>query len=89
MKSDSLPVKYTEEGFLFADGTEIKADVIVFTTSFARNMQDDVARILGDEIAARAGAFFGLDDEGEIHGAFKVTGRGFRLECSCLGDLIS
>lgn len=75
IKSNSLPVRYSEDGLIFSDGTEIKANVIVFTTGFSRNMQDDVAQLLGDEVAGRAGKFFGLDDEGEIHGAFKPTGR--------------
>lgn len=77
MKSDALPVKYSEDGLIFSDGTELKADVIVFTTGFAQNLQHVVATILGKEVADRAGRFYGLDDEGEIHGAFKPTGRRF------------
>jgi hypothetical protein len=77
IKSDSLPVSFSREGLIFEDGTELKADVIVFTTGFSRNMQDDVAQLLGEKVASQAGKFFGLDEEGEIYGAFRPTGSGF------------
>jgi hypothetical protein len=82
VKSDALPVKYSEDGLVFSDGTEMKADVILFTTGFAQSLQGNVATILGEEVAARAGRLFGLDDEGEIYGAFKPTGRRFSFSCT-------
>lgn len=75
MKSDALPTHYTRTGLAFSDGTEIPADVVVFCTGFIGNMRTDVARIFGDEVASRADDFWGLDEEGELRGAFKRHGR--------------
>ncbi|EXJ55143.1 hypothetical protein A1O7_08068 [Cladophialophora yegresii CBS 114405] len=71
MKSDALPTHYTSTGLAFSDGTEIPASVIVFSTGFVGNMRTDVARIFGQEVAARADDFWGLDSEGELKGVFK------------------
>jgi len=75
VKSDSLPVKYTETGLLFADGSHIPADVIVFATGFSGNLRDTVEELFGPEVAIRGGTFWGLDDEGELKGAFKPLDR--------------
>ncbi|KAH8704913.1 putative flavin-containing monooxygenase [Talaromyces proteolyticus] len=71
MKSGSLPVSYTEDGLLFADGSHLKADAVVFTTGFLGNMRDTARQLFGDEVADRADDFWGVDDEGEIKGAYK------------------
>lgn len=75
MKSDASPVSYTKKGLLFSDGTEIKADVIVFTTGFALDARDEVAAMLGAEVAAKSEKYYGLNEEGEVNGAFKPSGR--------------
>ncbi|PCG95286.1 Hypothetical protein PENO1_025280 [Penicillium occitanis (nom. inval.)] len=72
VKSDSPIASYTGDGLLFADGTEVKADVIVFATGFIGNLKQHVKQLFGDEVAERAGDCFGLN-EGEILGAFKPT----------------
>ncbi|KAI1990494.1 hypothetical protein LOZ53_001575 [Ophidiomyces ophidiicola] len=74
MKSDSLITAYTEDGLAFSDGSELKADVIVFTTGFVGTIRDDVAKYLGKEIASQVDEYWGLDPEGEIRGAYKPTG---------------
>jgi cation diffusion facilitator CzcD-associated flavoprotein CzcO len=71
----STPTSYTEAGILFDDGTELDADVIVFATGFEGNMRYLVRDIFGEEIAEQMGDFWGLDEEGEIKGAWKGTGR--------------
>ena len=35
----SAPVSYTEKGLLLKNGTDLDADVIVFTTGFEGNMK--------------------------------------------------
>ena len=75
MKSDSLPVAYTEDGLLFSNGDHLKADVIVFATGFVGNLRLVVADIFGPEVGSQVEDFWGLDDEGEIRGAFKPSGR--------------
>lgn len=77
IKSNALPICYTEEGLEFDDGTHLKADVIIFATGFKGNMRYLVQEIFGDEIAEQMGDYWGLDRYGEIKGAFKPTGREF------------
>ena len=87
MKSDALPTHFTRTGLAFSDGSEIAADVIVFCTGFVGNMRTNVAQIFGHEIAEQAGDFWGLDEEGELIGAFKATSRTFHtlLAPTCTG----
>lgn len=75
MKSDAAVVRYTEKGLSFSDGSEIAADVIVFATGFIGNLRDHVRQIFGEDIADKAGNCFGLNEEGEILGAFKPLPR--------------
>ncbi|EEP75592.1 predicted protein [Uncinocarpus reesii 1704] len=74
MKSDAVITEYTENGLLFSDGSELKADVIVFTTGFVGTIRDDVAKYLGQDVASQVEEYWGLDQEGEIRGAYKPTG---------------
>jgi len=69
----SAPVSYTEKGLLLKNGTELDADVIVFTTGFEGNMKYLVKDLFGEEIAEQMGDFWGLDEEGEIKGAWKAN----------------
>lgn len=75
MKSGSPPKSYTPDGLLLEDGTEVKADVIVFTTGFVQNMRSIAGQIVGPEIESQLLDFWGMDEEGELKGAFKYTGR--------------
>lgn len=75
IKSDSTPVAYNEEGLVFEDNSVLPADVVVLATGFLGNLKEHVARLLGKEVAERAGDCFGVDEEGELHGVFKPTGR--------------
>ncbi|EER24455.1 Flavin-binding monooxygenase-like family protein [Coccidioides posadasii C735 delta SOWgp] len=74
MKSDALITAYTENGLLLSDGSELKADVIVFTTGFVGTLRDEVAKYLGQQIADQVDEYWGLDTEGEIRGAYKPIG---------------
>ncbi|KAF2228902.1 flavin-containing monooxygenase [Viridothelium virens] len=74
VKSDSLPVSYTKDGLLFSDGDHLKADVIVFATGFVKNQRLVVAEILGQEVADQLEDYWGLNEEGEIKGAFRPSG---------------
>lgn len=77
MKSDALPTHYTPDGLVFDDGTELKADVTVFTTGFVGNLRDMAGSIVGSEIQEQLEDFCGVDAEGEILGGWKPTGRMF------------
>lgn len=67
--------RYTEKGLAFSDGTEIKADVIVLATGFVGNLRQHVENIFGSTVANKAGDCFGLNNEGEVLGAFKPLQR--------------
>ena len=77
MKTDSMPVRYVEDGLICANGDHLKADVVVFATGFVGNMKIIVAELLGYDIASQIEDFWGLDEEGETRGAFKPSGREF------------
>ncbi|KAF7552096.1 hypothetical protein G7Z17_g4525 [Cylindrodendrum hubeiense] len=74
MKSDSLPVRYTEDGLECANGDHIQADVVVFATGFVGNLRVVVQKLFGSDVASQVDDFWGLDDEGEVKGAFKPSG---------------
>ena len=75
VKSDALPVHYTRDGLMFSDGTELKADAIVFATGFVGTMKDTIRELLGSDVADRVEDFWGVNEEGELKGAFKPCGR--------------
>jgi hypothetical protein len=79
MKSDSLPVSWTEDGLICSDGSHLKADVVVFATGFVCDLKLIVAELFGPQVAMQLEDFWGLDEEGEIKGAFKPTGRKYTL----------
>ncbi|OGM49640.1 hypothetical protein ABOM_001850 [Aspergillus bombycis] len=74
VKSDALPVSYTETGLLFNDGTQLDADVIVFATGFQSNLKVQMKDVFGSAIVDKLEDFWGFDDEGEVRGAFKLCG---------------
>ena len=78
IKSDALPLQYTEDGLEFTDGTELKADFIVFATGFVGSMKVAIHDLLGSDVAERIEDFWGVNEEGEIKGAFIPSGREFR-----------
>lgn len=68
---------WTENGLLCADGSLMPADVVIFATGFVCNLKLQVAELFGPEVAASLEDLWGLDEEGEIKGAFKPCGRKF------------
>lgn len=75
VKSGSNIMSFTKRGLQFDDGTELDADVVVFATGFQNDMRTRVAGIVGDGIAHGLSEFYGIDEEGELRGAWKSTGR--------------
>jgi hypothetical protein len=47
----------------------------VFATGFVGNMRRQVDQLFGAEIGEQVGDYWTLDEEGELKGAFKPTGR--------------
>lgn len=82
VKSDALPIAYTETGLDFSDGSHIDADVIVFATGYKSDLKNSARRIVGPEIAEGLEEFWQCDREGETRGAWRDTGRMLKLFCS-------
>ncbi|OJD26871.1 hypothetical protein ACJ73_01735 [Blastomyces percursus] len=74
VKSGSAISSYSEDGLVFDDGSELKADIIILATGFEMSFRPTVERILGADVAARVEEFWGLDEEGEVRGAWKPIG---------------
>lgn len=72
MKAGVVPTHYTSTGLAFSDGTNISADVIVFATGFEVNLKDSIRGFFGDSVADQTDQFFGLNDEGEVRGAWRI-----------------
>ena len=53
----------------------LDADVIVFSTGFEGNLREALIPILGDDVASRLNDWWGIDEEGELRGAYKPSGR--------------
>jgi cation diffusion facilitator CzcD-associated flavoprotein CzcO len=75
VKSGVFVERYTENGLQFSDGTVLPADVVIFATGFRGNLRDDVRELLGDDVADQISDFWGVDDEGELYGVTRPTGR--------------
>ena len=72
MKSDSPIASFAKKGLMFADGSTLEADVIVFATGFKDlNMRDTVRDIMGHAVADKCSDSWGINAEGEIRGLAK------------------
>jgi cation diffusion facilitator CzcD-associated flavoprotein CzcO len=60
-------------GLLFADGSELEADEIIFATGY-QNMRTQTLLIFGDEVADRVGDIWGFDEEGEMRTIWRRSG---------------
>lgn len=58
---------------VFADGTELPADEIIFATGY-ENMRGTARKIFGNELAERVKDVWGFDDEGELRTMWRKTG---------------
>jgi hypothetical protein len=65
---------FTPDGLRFADGSELKSDVIVVATGQDHDYRNQVATIVGKDMAGRLGEFWGLDEEGEMRNVMKPAG---------------
>ncbi|OJJ45114.1 hypothetical protein ASPZODRAFT_134538 [Penicilliopsis zonata CBS 506.65] len=69
-----LPTAFTPDGLLLQDGSILPADLVVFATGFHGNLRTAVGTFVGQDIHAQLSDFLGVDDEGELRGAWKFTG---------------
>ncbi|KAI3394859.1 hypothetical protein diail_2146 [Diaporthe ilicicola] len=85
VRGNVAPMAYTETGLRLSDDSPLEADAVIWCTRFAdKDVQSSAERILGEadgnasegwldpkEIAARLGATWGVDAEGEVRGMWK------------------
>ncbi|KAG8664269.1 hypothetical protein FPOAC2_14199 [Fusarium poae] len=71
VKSGAKIQSLTKTGLLFDDGSSIDADVIVVCTGFKTDMLEDVSKMVEPEVVEKLDHYWGLDEEGELRGAFK------------------
>ncbi|KAE9404390.1 FAD/NAD(P)-binding domain-containing protein [Gymnopus androsaceus JB14] len=79
LKSDRLLQSFTEKGLRFEDGSEIPADVVVYTTGegFITSYGDAhtvICQICGDQVAKQRKDVWGLNAEGELRGSWRDMG---------------
>ena len=65
-------MRYTENGLGFGDESELAADAIVWATGFKLNLREQIGEMLGKDVAARIDDYWGVDDEGELRGVYKL-----------------
>ncbi|WNV88240.1 NAD(P)/FAD-dependent oxidoreductase [Umezawaea sp. Da 62-37] len=65
---------FTTDGVVLADGSPVKADLVVLATGF-KPMQEGVRALLGDEVADRVGPIWGPGPDWEQRGMWSRTGQ--------------
>ena len=63
--------RFSATGVELSDGTALDADVIIFCTGFKLNVRDQITEIVGSSIGEKLDDYWGLDEEGEVRGAYK------------------
>lgn len=67
VKSNPGGIKsFTPDGLLLADGSELKADIIIMATGY-QTMHSTAQKLFGDKVASRLGKVWDLNEEGEIN----------------------
>ncbi|KAI0941996.1 hypothetical protein AcW1_009664 [Taiwanofungus camphoratus] len=65
--------RFTENGVVFTDGSELEADLVVFATGYG-DPREDIKDIFGADVIDRTSPLWGMDEEGEIRGIFRPSG---------------
>lgn len=64
--------RFVETGLRMKDGTIVECDLVVLATGF-RNMQENIRRFLGDEIADKLGPVWGFDEDHQMRNMWRRT----------------
>ncbi|TFK78613.1 dimethylaniline monooxygenase (N-oxide-forming) [Polyporus arcularius HHB13444] len=73
VKSGVSVQRFTENGLVLTDGTELSADLVVFATGYA-TIRESNAELFDENVLKRIGPVSGLDDEGEVNGSYRPCG---------------
>jgi len=73
LKNDAQLEQFTSTGLQFSDRSHLEADVVIFATGYG-DARIAMRKIVGAAIAERIPKVWGLNDEGEISGAWREVG---------------
>ncbi|KZT01059.1 FAD/NAD-P-binding domain-containing protein [Laetiporus sulphureus 93-53] len=65
--------RLTKNGAVFTDDSEVEADLVVFATGYL-DPRDSLKETFGKETIEQTSPLWGLDEEGEIRGAYRRSG---------------
>lgn len=65
--------KFTKDGLIADDGSEVKADVVLFATGYG-DAREPIRALVGEETGKKITPIWGLDDEGELRSCWKELG---------------
>ncbi|KAM0521301.1 hypothetical protein ACHAPE_002779 [Trichoderma viride] len=64
---------FTPDGLVLADGSELKADIVVLATGY-QTMRSTAKTLFGDKVASRLGKGWGMTEEGEMDSIWRYSG---------------
>ncbi|KAF4613741.1 hypothetical protein D9613_008103 [Agrocybe pediades] len=73
LKNDSQIKEFFEDGLRFEDGSELRADVVIFCTGLGDSRQP-LRKVFGDYVADNSIQLWGLTEEGELSGCYRDIG---------------
>ncbi|KAJ7649638.1 hypothetical protein FB45DRAFT_986221 [Roridomyces roridus] len=73
VKNGSQLAEFDETGIKLEDGTSLDADVVVFATGLG-DARNGVRKLCGDAIGDQCSKIWGLNEQGELHGAWRGLG---------------
>ncbi|KAM5540398.1 hypothetical protein V8D89_005856 [Ganoderma adspersum] len=65
--------RFTENGVVFSDGSELSADLVIFATGYT-NMRQNNKELFGEDVIDMTDEVYGLDAEGELRGSYRPSG---------------
>ncbi|KAF8516998.1 FAD/NAD(P)-binding domain-containing protein [Gautieria morchelliformis] len=76
VKHGTEPAHFTADGLglAFTDGTQLRADLVVFATGYAP-VKDGVRAVFGGDVAERVTPVWGVDERGESRRAYTPSGQ--------------
>ncbi|KIW29520.1 uncharacterized protein PV07_05333 [Cladophialophora immunda] len=76
VKSGVPITTFTPKGLRFQDGSELEGGVVVIATGQDHDYRNQVAEIVGKDLASKLSEFWGLDEEGEVRNVMKPAAPG-------------
>lgn len=73
LKSSGPIKRFTKNSMVFEDGSELRADVVLFATGYG-DPRNPIRDIVGPEVGKKLTPVWGIDDEGELRSCWKEIG---------------